>query len=63
MVALLEKVHNILKNNILAFVMLPMIVGIHITWSNLQENPDLVKPHEKKELPIVRVSGPKNSLF
>lgn len=51
----IEKVTKFCKHNVVVLTLVPLIVGIHWGWYRLQELPYLVKPEDKKELPIVIV--------
>lgn len=44
------------KRNIVALVMIPVLISVHVGWSALQNVEQFVPKAEKKELPIVEVS-------
>lgn len=50
-----KKFSQFCQRNIVMLTLVPIIFGIHWTWSQLQNVPYLVKPEEKKELPIIIV--------
>lgn len=51
----LQSVKSFIKRNILFCVMIPGIIGIHIGWRMLQDNPIFVEPGKQKEIPLVEV--------
>lgn len=49
------KVTKFCQRNAVMLTVVPLIVGVHWGWYKLQQMPYLVKPEDKKELPIVLV--------
>lgn len=45
-----------IHNNIVAIVIIPIIIGSHWFVNKIAEDESLVKPDERKDLPIVQVS-------
>lgn len=43
-------------NNVVFLTGIPMIIGIHYGWWKIQQNPDLVDPKDRRELPLYSVS-------
>lgn len=43
------------NDNIVLIVCIPLLIGVHWTWTKVQENPLLVPPKDKKELPLFAV--------
>ncbi|KAF2355496.1 hypothetical protein FHG87_013750 [Trinorchestia longiramus] len=54
MVAVWERLRKHIKANVPTYIMVSMIIGIHFGWQILQSNPVLVKPQEKRDLPILQ---------
>lgn len=50
-----EKLQKIFKESLYFIVWVPLIVGIHWGWMKLQDNPKLVDPANKRELPFTVV--------
>lgn len=51
----IEKLRLFIKNNSFWITFIPLFIGMHWGWLKLQDNPKLVDPQHKKELPIVGV--------
>lgn len=49
------------SRNLVAIVMVPSLIGIHLGWSYMQNNRKLVSEAEQMELPPVKVR--KNTTF
>ncbi|KAH8420833.1 hypothetical protein KR222_006177, partial [Zaprionus bogoriensis] len=47
---------SFLSRNIVAIVMIPSLIGIHLGWKVLQENRKLVSAEEQIDLPPITVS-------
>ena len=47
--------NSFVSRNIVAIVMIPSLIGIHLVWMGIQKNETLVRKDEQMELPIVTV--------
>lgn len=56
------RLSEFVKRNIVLFVMIPTIVGIHWGWSKLQEIEEIAGPR-KQQHPIAKVKGISNLYF
>lgn len=50
------RVKESMKRNVILWVMVPGIIVMHLAWKKIQDNPLLVDPNMKREIPIVEVS-------
>lgn len=52
----MSTIKQFVNKNLVAIVMVPSLILIHLAWNNLQNVESLVSKAEKKDLPIVIVS-------
>lgn len=49
----MSSIKQFMNKNLVAIVMVPSLIMIHVVWNNLQNVESLVSKAEKKDLPIV----------
>lgn len=48
-------VSHFINQNLVAIIMVPGIIGAHYGWKYLQEQDSLVKPEERKGMPLMEI--------
>lgn len=50
----LGRAREFVRRNIVLFVMIPTLIGLHYGWQKVQEIEIYVPKHERKDLPVVQ---------